>query len=153
MNTSTPGGRQDQGVPLISWRTRANMTLGGLALGAALSWHVAVWVSADGLSLADVGTTWAALLRGHPLTGMPGVRAASTATTLIAYGLILALMIAALLGAVFALGSWQGSRRRGKGAAARDRRCVRRGHHHSDRRARDGSEADRPSGRGGRDRR
>ena len=118
MNTPTPGGgRQDQGVPLISWRTRANMTLGGLALGAALSWHVAVWATADGLSLADVGTTWAALLRGHPLTGMPGVRAASTATTLIACGLILALMIAALLGAVFALGSWQGSRRRGKGLA------------------------------------
>ena len=117
MNTTSAGGRQDQGVPLISWRTRANITMGALALGAALSWHVAVWVTADGLSLADVGVTWSALLRGHPLTGIPGVQPASTAVTLTAFGVIFILMIAAVLAVVFALGNWQGNRRRGKGLA------------------------------------
>jgi len=86
-------------------------------LGAALSWHVAVWVTADGLSLADVGVTWSALLRGHPLTGVPGVRPASTAVTLTAFGVTITVMVAAVLAVVFALGSWQGNRRRGKGLA------------------------------------
>jgi len=112
-------GRQDQGVPLISWRTRANLTLAGLALGAALSWHAAVWATAEGLSLADVGTSWSALLHGHPLTGMPGVRPASTLATLVAFGVTLALMVASVLAGAFALGSWQSGRRRGKGLARR----------------------------------
>lgn len=63
-------GRADAAMPLISWRTKANLTLAALAVAALGCWHLAVFATAEGLGLADVGRTLRALTHGHPLSGL-----------------------------------------------------------------------------------
>ena len=46
-----PMGRQDQYAPLLSWRTRATVTLCLLAGSGVLAWHAAVVLTATGVGL------------------------------------------------------------------------------------------------------
>lgn len=118
-------GREDQYAPLLSWRTRANITMCLLAVGALLTWHAAVAVTADGLSLGEPARTLRALLRGHPLSGLTGARPASTTTTLAVFAGLMLLLFAAFVAWAFAWGSLRARRRRGKGFA--DNAAVREG--------------------------
>lgn len=62
--------------PVFSRRDRANALMIGAGLVALGAWHLAVWVTSDGLAITDVGATIGALVRARPLTGVGGVRAA-----------------------------------------------------------------------------
>lgn len=67
--STTARGRQDRaGGSLLSWQARANLSMAGLAVGVALVWHLAVWVTSDGLGLSDIARTLKALVSLHPLT-------------------------------------------------------------------------------------
>ena len=120
---SLPGhGRQDEAAPLLDWRTRANITLAFLALGALGAWHVAVFLTADGVGLTDLGMTVRALVHGHPLSGLggptgPGVAPASTGTTLIVWVVLLVLLFAAFVAWAFAWAGVRARRRGGRGFA------------------------------------
>jgi len=110
-------GRQDQGAPLVSWRVRANITMCLLAGSALLAWHAAVFLTADGVGLADLRTTARALLHGHPLTGLAGAHPASPAVTLTVWAVLLGVLFAGFLAWAFTFGAWRARRRRGKGFA------------------------------------
>jgi len=110
-------GRQDQGAPLVSWRVRANITMGLLAGSALLAWHAAVFLTADGVGLTDLKVTLRALIRDRPLTGLAGAHPASATLTLAVWGVLLVVLFAGFIGWAFTFGAWRARRRRGKGFA------------------------------------
>jgi len=110
-------GREDQGAPLVSWRVRANITMGLLAGSALLAWHAAVFLTADGVGLTDLRTTARALLHGRPLAGLAGAHPASATRTLAVWGVLLVVLFAGFLAWAFTFGAWRARRRRGKGFA------------------------------------
>ncbi len=115
--TGTSLGRQDQGAPLVSWRVRANITMGLLAGSALLAWHAAVFLTADGVGLTDLRTTARALLHGRPLAGLAGAHPASATRTLAVWGVLLVVLFAGFIAWAFTFGAWRARRRRGKGFA------------------------------------
>jgi type IV secretory pathway TraG/TraD family ATPase VirD4 len=110
-------GREDHSAPLMNWRTRANITMALLVAGAILTWHLAVFLTADGIGVTDVARTLRALLHGHPLAGLTGADPASQAVTLSVYAGLLVVLFGAFVAWAFAWGSWRAKRRRGKGLA------------------------------------
>ena len=84
-----PMGRQDQYAPLLSWRTRATVTLCLLAGSGVLAWHAAVVLTATGVGLGDLAVTLRALLHGHPLSGLAAAHPAGPTLTLTVWGLSL----------------------------------------------------------------
>lgn len=121
--STTARGRQDRaGGSLLSWQARANLSMAGLAVGVALVWHLAVWVTSDGLGLSDIARTLKALVSLHPLT-LEGVDTASTVVTTVTFGLLATAVLGAYVGAVFAWYGRAGRNRRGKGLA--DKAVVR----------------------------
>jgi len=123
--TGTSLGRQDQGAPLVSWRVRANITMGLLAGSALLAWHAAVFLTADGVGLTDLKVTLRALVRGRPLAALAGAHPASATLTLAVWGVLLVVLFAGFIASAFTFGAWRARRRRGKGFA--DNRTVRDG--------------------------
>ena len=114
-----PMGRQDQYAPLLSWRTRATVTLCLLAGSGVLAWHAAVVLTATGVGLGDLAVTLRALLHGHPLSGLAAAHPAGPTLTLTVWGGLLLVLVGAFLGWAFAWGSWRARRRRGRGFAGR----------------------------------
>ena len=115
----TPMGRTDHTAPMLSWRTRANLTLAALAVVVAGAWHLAVVLTATGVGIGDLGMTARALRAGHPLAGLAPAHAASTTVTLVVYGVLLVAAFALFVGWAFAWGSWRRRRATGKGFADR----------------------------------
>lgn len=113
-------GRQDQQAPLLSWRTRANITLCLLAVGGVLAWHAAVFLTADGVAARDLGGTLRALAGGHPLSGLVDATPSGPAVTVTVWGVLLLLLFVGFVGWAFASSSWRLRRGRGKGFAGND---------------------------------
>jgi len=120
MSTGQQLGREDHAAPIMHWRTRANITMALLGVLTVLSWHAAVFLTADGIGVGDVKRTLGAVLRGHPLAGLTGAHPASLAVTLSVWVALLVAMFGLFVGWAFAWGSWRSRRRRGMGLAADD---------------------------------
>jgi type IV secretion system protein VirD4 len=101
-------GSMDPHDPLVSWRSRATLTMAGAGVLAALVWHVAVALTAKDVDLRDLGTTFSALLSGHPLSDIPG--SASVSVTVAVFVVLLLALFGLVVGAVF---WWNGPNRRG----------------------------------------
>jgi len=82
----TPMGRTDHTAPMLSWRTRANLTLAALAVVVAGAWHLTIVATATGVGIGDLGMTARALRAGHPLAGLAPAHPASPTVTLVVYG-------------------------------------------------------------------
>jgi type IV secretion system protein VirD4 len=120
---SLPGaGREDHAAPLLGWRTRANITMGALALGAVLTWHLAVVLTADGVGLGDLGVTLRALVHGHPLSGLAGsglphADPASPIVTAIVWVILLLTLFGLFVAWAFTWAGFRARRRGGRGFA------------------------------------
>ena len=113
---STGRGRQDQTAPVLSWQTKANLSLVGLGAAIVAVWHLAVWVTSQGLGVLEVARTIKAAARLRPLT-IEGVETGTTSVVVVTFVVLLVAVLGAYLGLVFA---WYGRRRRsrrGKGLA------------------------------------
>lgn len=53
--------------PLLSWRTRASLTLWGAGLWAVLAWHLSLAAVSDVVQVQDLAVTVQYLAHGHPL--------------------------------------------------------------------------------------
>ena len=124
--TAADLGRTDAAMPLISWRTRANLTIAALAVAAFACWHLAVFATADGLGIVEVGRTLRALTHGHPLSGLgqayTGVPAApihpgGTAATVTVFVVELVAMFGLFVAWAFTIGARRARRRRAPGLA------------------------------------
>lgn len=110
-------GREDHTAPLVSWRTKANLTLAALAAGAVLLWHLAVVLTADGVGVDDVDITLRAVMAGHPLSGLEGAHAGSLTATVVVFASLVVALFAVFVAATFAWSSWRRGRRSRKGFA------------------------------------
>lgn len=107
-------GRQDDSSQMMSWRTRANITLVLLVAGVLGGWHLAVAATASGVGIRDLRVTVRALLTGHPLD-VPG--AGSPIATVAVFAGLAVVVFGAFVVWAFTWGAWRARRRRGKGFA------------------------------------
>ena len=118
---STGRGRQDQATSVVSWQTKANLSLLGLGAGIVAVWHLTVWVTSDGLGLFELGRTIKAAVRLHPLT-IAGVNTATGAVVGVTFTVLVVAVLGAYLGLVFA---WYGrARRRHRGKGLADKAVI-----------------------------
>lgn len=113
-------GREDQYEPLLSWRTRANMTLCLLGAGGVLAWHAAVFLTADGIGVGELGRTLRAVVSGRPLAGLAPADPASPAVTVAAWLSLVGLLFGCFVAWAFTWSSWRRRRAGGKGFADDD---------------------------------
>lgn len=100
--------------PPLPARTKANITVATAGVLALAWWHLALWLTADGLPITGVDRTLVALVRLEPLSLGEGVRSPALP---VAVGVWLAL-VAVSLGGLTALIAWRHRRRAVKGMVA-----------------------------------
>ena len=97
--------------PLISWRTRARLTLVGMLALVGAAWHLAVaWTSA-GVDVSDPRPTVRAALRLSPLAGLGEGAPAHPVLTLVLWVVLLLAEFTAYLAWAWYLGSRRARRR------------------------------------------
>lgn len=111
----TTVGRTDQTSTVLTARTKARLTMAGMAALVLAAWHLAV-VFTRGVGLGQVSVTVRALLTGNPLAGLPGTSTTSTGTVLVVFGITAAaLFVASLAVFYWAIVLTGRVRRRGRG--------------------------------------
>ena len=113
-----PAGTGAEAVePLISWRTRARLTLVAMLGVVGLAWHVAVAWTSPGVQVGDPRPTLRAATRFQPLAGLGDGAPAHPALTVALWVLLLLLELAVFLAWAWFRGSRRARRRRAAGAA------------------------------------
>ena len=101
--------------PLISWRTRARLTLAAMVGAVGLAWHVAVAWTSPAVGVGDPRPTLRAATRFEPLAGLGDGAPGSPGLTVALWVLLLVAELTAYLAWAWLRGSRRARRRRPAG--------------------------------------